>query len=204
MQHGGDHIEQMASLARTKSFLGREFLTWIWFIAETSTELLRVTVEDQELEVDLWIDDRLILEGTAAMSHSNLMKGGDPSHSREAAVSLSTGKTVREMKLGLRIKDGGEFSAVLNCEDLNPRSLKLPSPPTTDDSEQDGSSGHRERGLTLEQRLRATSQFASIIDSLFARFLSVRTDASWDKTMLVAMRGWIKQRQGKLDSGTLH
>ena len=35
---------------------------------------------------------------------------------------------VRELKIGLNVKGVGEFTSILNCEDLSPRSLKLPNP----------------------------------------------------------------------------
>ena len=201
MSTSHDHIDQLTTLGRAKGFLGREFLTWIWYIAETSRERLKLLVDSRDLEIDLWVDDRLVLEGTAAMSHQNVMKCGDPSHSREAAASLSTGKTVRELKLGLRVKDGGEYSAILGCDDLNPRSLKLPSP-----EPQEGQDGEKKSAasLPLTERLQATATFAGILDALFARFLDTRVAPEWEKTLLSDMREWIKQRQNKQDSGTLH
>mgnify|MGYP006290588129 CR=1 FL=1 len=193
-------IDELMSMGRSKAFLGREFLTWLWYLAETMQERLRVEVAGRPLEIDLWVDDRLVLEGSAAMSHQNVMKGGDPSHSQEASASLSTGKTVREMKLGIRIKDGGDFSAVLNCEDLNPRSLKLPTP-----EPQEGQDGEMKAvAMPLVDRLNAATTFAGILDALFSRFRAARVEADWDKTVLKDMREWIKRRQKVKDSDILH
>ncbi len=194
------HLDELMTLGRSKSFLGREFLTWLWYLAETMQERLRLEVSGRTLEIDLWVDDRLVLEGNAAMSHQNVMKGGDPSHSQEASASLATGKTVREMKLGLRVKDGGEYSAVLGCEDLSPRALKLPSP-----EPQEGQDGDpKAAALPLADRLTATATFVGILDALFDRFRSARVDQEWDRTVVKEMREWIKRRQGKQGSDILH
>ena len=48
------------TLGRSKSFLGREFLTWLWYLAETMQERLRLEVSGRTLEIDLWVDDRLV------------------------------------------------------------------------------------------------------------------------------------------------
>jgi recombination associated protein RdgC len=201
MTFPAEYIEQLTSLTKAKAFLGREFLTWLWFTAETTRDLLVLQVDGQSLEVDLWVDDRLVLEGTAAMSHRNVMKGGNPSHSREAAASLTTGKTVREMKLGLRIKDAGEYTAVLSCDDLNPRSLKLPAPETVDGTE---GGAQAARALPLAERLQATTMFAGVLDALFACFLAQRVGTAWETSVLSDMREWIRQRQSKHESGSLH
>lgn len=196
MSQPSDYIEDLAAVTKAKAFLGREFLTWLWFEAETAKDRHQVALDGQPLpEFDLWVDDRLVLDGTLGMSHQNTMKGGDPSHSQEAAASLATGKTVRELKLGLNIRGHGEYSAVLSCEDLFPRGLKLPEPETDDGNPAPQS---------LAQRLQGMRVFLGILDGLFRRFLEKRVDASWESTALPAMRAWITQRQKRGEGGVLH
>ncbi len=199
MMEAAAHIEQLTTLSKAKGFLGREFLTWLWYVAETSKETLNLEVpgRDDALELDLWVDDRIVLEGTSSQSHQNVMKGGDPSQSREAEAALSTGKTVREMKLGLNLKGAGEFTAILNCDDLNPRSLKLP--------QRDKSEGAApSEDLPVVQRLRHLEVYMAALDALFTRFLALRVEDEWEKGGLADMRGWIKKRQSKADSATIH
>jgi hypothetical protein len=191
-----EHVDQLTSLSKVKGFLGREFLTWLWFTAETTKERLRLAgAKGQgELEVDLWIDDRIVLDGASGHAHQNVMKGGTPSHSREAAASLATGKTVREMKLGVGVKNAGEYSAILHCDDLNRRSLRLPG--------LDGEAAKAE--VPLAARLKAIELFLAVLDGLFARFLAERSASDWDKTGLQEMRSWIRTRQGAGEEGTIH
>ena len=216
-------LETIHTLAQSKTFLGREFLTWLWYTAETTREPMRVDwggtsaasegddsgrskKKNRGLEFDVWVDDRLVLDGSAASAHTHVMKGGDPSHSREASVALTTGKTVSEMKIGLNVKGHGEFFALLNGEDLAPRGLKLPVP-RRDDGDDDGASkkrGESEGESPLGLRLRQMAVFLAVLDGLFAKFLAQRTDKSWETEGLADIRAWIRSRQKAQEGGTIH
>jgi hypothetical protein len=198
----GEHIEQLTTLAKAKGFLGREFLTWLWYVADTTKAPIKVSPlttdgGDKTFSVDLWVDDRMVLESTAAMAHQSNMKGGDPSKSREADVALKSGKTVRELKLGMNVKGIGEFTAMLGADDLNPRGLKLPNPDKPENLADPDD-------LPLVTRLKYTEAFLAVLDGLFGEFLGHRTNKKWDdgKGELAAIRDWIKERQSRTD--TLH
>lgn len=197
-----EHLDALANVSKAKTFLGREFLTWLWFTSEsargwrTLTHPRRVT----KVEFDLWIDDRMVLEAQSrvpALAHQSVMKGGDPSHSREAAAALAVGKIVRELKLGLNIKGVGEFFAVLGSEDLSPRSLKLPMP-TNDQGDA------QKTAQPLGVRLQHLDLFVVILDHLFATFLSERTSDHWESKTLQDIRDWVQSRQRNEESGRLH
>src|SRR5262245_9766039 len=108
------HLEVLATIPKTKAFLGREFLTWLWWHVETTET--EHTVADpssgKRLAFDAWIDDRLVLEAGHGLSHEDVLKGGDPSRSDEASAGIASGKTVKELKLGLHIHGVGDYSAV--------------------------------------------------------------------------------------------
>lgn len=202
MDSSTEHLEMLENVAKAKTFLGREFLTWLWFTAETRREPREMPSpkNGKTLAFDLWIDDRMVLEAVArvaALSHQSVMKGGDPSHSREAAAALGAGKIVRELKVGLNVKGVGEFSAVLASDDLSPRSLKLPSPK--------GEGGPREaEALPLSVRIQHMEIFFAALDYLFGQFLKERTGDQWEEGVLLEIRAWIKSRQKDEESGTLH
>jgi hypothetical protein len=198
-----EHVDQLTTAARGKAFLGPEFLTWLWYVAETGRERQTLPASEsngaitgRSVDYDFWVDDRLVLESRSATQHSSVMKGGDPSQSQEAAVALAAGKTVRELKLGLNVQSVGEYSAILAGEDLAPRSLKLPSAP--------GESGDGKAAagpLPLASRIKHLDLFLAIIDQLFRRFLAARTEADWDDEVVPAMRSWIKKRQTPTAAG---
>lgn len=191
-----EHVDHLTTISKAKGFLGREFLTWLWYTAETTRESLSLAVDGKPLAFDLWVDDRVVLESGGGVTQQSVMKGGDPSQSREASAALSTGKTVRELKIGLNVKDVGEFTSILNADELSPRSLKLPHP--------SGGAATSADELPIAARLRNMDVFLKLLDGLFARFLTVRTSEDWDKTGLAAIRDWIKKRQKSGDSATLH
>lgn len=190
------HIENLTTLSRAKGFLGREFLTWLWYTAETKKDRLTIfgPQSSQKYELDLWIDDRLLLESSSGLSHENLLKGGDPSHSEEAAAALQSGKMVRELKLGVNITGLGDFHGIFSCDNLTPRGLKLP------DAEADDT-GKKE--LPLARRLALTEHFLEAMDGLFALFLESRTADEWSSKDLPKLKQWIKSR-GESSKPTLH
>lgn len=192
-----EHVDHLTTISKAKGFLGREFLTWLWYTAETSRESLTVKADGKVTSFDLWVDDRVVLESGGGVSQQNVMKGGDPSQSREAAAALVTGKTVRELKVGLNVKDVGEFTAILHADELSPRSLKLP----TIEGATGGPSGD---DMPITTRLRQMDIFLHLLDGLFQQFLDARTSEDWEKGGLNDIRQWIKQRQKAGDSATLH
>ena len=96
----------------------------------------------------------------------------------------------------LNVQGVGEYSAVLNCEDLNPRSLKLPVP--------ESAGPGPAPALPLDARMTLMNTFLCVLDGLFAEFVATRVDPDWEARGLNDMRNWIKKRQAKDDSGTLH
>ena len=191
-----EHVDQFNSLSKAKGFLGREFLTWLWYTAETTRESLSLTIKGKVVHFDLWVDDRVVLESGGGIAQQSVMKGGDPSQSHEAGAALVTGKTVRELKIGLNVKDVGEFTSILHADELSPRSLKLPSPA--------GGAATSADELPIATRIRHMDAFLDLLDGLFARFMDTRTSDEWEKTVLNDIRVWIKKRQKTGESATLH
>jgi len=194
-----EHLQNLANLTQTKVFLGKEFLTWLWYMSD---EKVHVDVElvdsDEVIDVELWIDDRILLESDNGSKEESLMRHGDPSKSSEAAVALENGKTVKELKLGIRIREYGEFTSNLSYDQLNPKSLQLPiSQNQNDDEEIDSSS-------KLSTRIHQTNVFLSVLNGLFLMFLNERTDKNWEDKGLRKIREWITAKAKQSKRGTLH
>ena len=202
MAHTPEHIDRLNSVVRAKGFVGREFLTWVWYVAENQREGLAVTARDgkTELAFDLWIGDRLVLEASSGLSLEHAIKGGDPSQSREAHLALANGKTVRDLKIVVAIKGYGEFSTVLRGDDLNPRSLKLPKP----DDGGEGVSAAGKDDLPLALRIKQTEAFLSVLDGLFSKFLMARSSEDWEKRDLKAIQTWIEERETNVEKSSMH
>ena len=179
-------LEAFADIAKAKAFLGREFLTWLWYTAEAQTEALSLNVDGASVDVRLWIDDHLVLEGTDAGTHA--LRGGRPGQSPEAAVALRTGKSVSDVRVGIDIGGWGAFTATLDHRDLMPRTLKLP----VDDPDQMQDAASDEE--PLERRLHLTGIFLATLDALFREYLDLRLRESWPEDGFKPIRAWIQER----------
>jgi hypothetical protein len=175
-------------MGKSKGFLGREFLTWLWFQSEKNTEPFPLANpgSDKDYIIDLWIDDRVTLEASSGTVHSHTLKGGDPSQSAEAATALMTGKTPRELKLGVTIQGWGEFICTLSGDTLSPRSVHLPEPGEADGEAQDTS--------PLSFRLHALEALCEVIDGLFALYMDDRTEPERYAGFRSDLRSWIRSR----------
>jgi hypothetical protein len=198
MNHSPEYVEQLNAMVRAKGFLGREFLTWLWYLAEEEREPLKAESRHGALEFDVWLGDRLVLEAATGLALEHVIKGGDPSQSQEAYTALTNGKSVRELKLGITIQGYGDYTATLHCDDLNPRSLKLPQP--DDDTAEEGAP----RELPIVLRLQQTDAFLAALDGLFARFLQSRTAEGWEDGELKDIREWVRRRQKAAAPSDLH
>ena len=185
--------DKLRQLGKSKGFLGREFLTWLWYQAETSGGSIAVASVGSEsndfTQVDIWVDDRVTLEASIGHVHTQTLKGGDPSQSAEASTALRFGKVVKEMKLGMNIPGIGESTCVLSADELSPRSLQLPQP---------ADELHQEEGFSLLSfRLLACEQFCAILDGLFALFLESRLDQDEYLKVRQDMKQWVQDRSNR-------
>ena len=183
------HVEKLLTTSKSKSFLGREFLTWLWYYAEKSDSTIEVQSprSKESFIIALWIDDRLVLESPNTKAHVQTLKGGDPSQSVEAATALLTGKSVKEMRVGFSIDSMGDFTFTLSGQDLAPKTISLPEPPA-ELSQEEGFS-------LLSFRLKASQILVDVIDGWFCQFLEERIDVDWNEKGLGDIKDWIQARK---------
>ena len=185
------NLDEIHTQSAHKSFLGREFLTWLWYFAEQDEGRFEMTLNDGATKsAQIWLDDRIVLTSKTGRSHEHIIKGGVPSTSDEAAISLKAGKSVKELKVAIEIDGTGLFSATLGGEELAPKGLKLPEPQDSSDQ------------TVLEQRVEYMAVFTSALDTLFGKFMDERTDKLWDTTRINSIRSWIQTRSH--DANTVH
>ena len=189
-QESNNYLDRLLTVCKSKSFLGREFLTWLWFQSEKVEIPFKIkTSGGQSANFDLWIDDRVILESSGAKAHTHTLKGGDPSQSLEAAAALKSGKTVSEIKIGISIDGYGEYTCVLNYQDISPRSIQLPEVIDEEDLMKNVS--------PLAIRLEQTRHLLSALDCLFIHFLEQRVGEKWENNKVEDIRLWIKDKDAE-------
>ena len=177
---------KLSNLCNIKAFIGREFLTWLWYLVENSADALKVhcAVEKRTYTLDLWIEDYLIFESPSSMAHTQTLRGGTPSQSIEATAALKTGKSLKQMKIGMSIEGLGEFSACLTDNNLFPRGLKFTR--VHDEGEQNADN--------LSVRLEMIETFLKVLDLLYSDFIAIRTQKNWENHEARKIRFWIGKR----------
>ena len=111
----------LVSRINNTSFLGREFLTWMWFRAEGNEGIFKLG----ERYVEVYFDDKLTLEALGDIKETNVIKSEAPTETEEARASLQSGKHVAEARLRV-VAEQKQWAVTLKADDLAMGSLKIP------------------------------------------------------------------------------
>ncbi len=165
------------ALLNDKEFLGREFLTWLWFKSETQDG--QFALEDSK-QVLLWFDDKVVLQsdGDEIVSCQ-----GENSALTEARHALRDGKKVTQAKIKLIVGEN-DWSFSLDSTWLNLKSLKTPK--VMLDTREDPEGLFYEKVFLLDTPI-------SAIEQLFIQFLKIRISSDWDKKEAPGIRHWIQK-----------
>ncbi len=151
-------------------FIGYEFLTWLWFKAETQENS------------NFYLGDKLIL------SHPDNGKEriicSTENHSlEEARIALTQGKMLEEAQWILMVKDR-EYSFHLDVSLFTIKNLKTPSPKPID-GDYEGS---------FFERMFFIEEVKSTIEELYKEFLTTRFDPRWQTDILPLLKDWISMK----------
>ncbi|MGE3180576.1 MAG: hypothetical protein AB7N71_03030 [Phycisphaerae bacterium] len=155
--------------AANVQFLGKEFLTWLWFLTDRGeTEKLQMRNGD---DLTVAIDRTLRLECDFRMTGTDVITCDAPGGLPEARAALAIGK--QPTKAGLVLGTSlGEFALTLDGQKMNVSGLIVP----TDDDQNDPQSA-------VEDRFEHAFDCATIIDVLYETFLQHRVSNNWQATM---------------------
>ena len=167
--------------AGDRSFLGKEFLTWLWFKIDSDDHALRVSTGD---EVSVMIDHVLRLECDFALTGTDVITADGPSALPEARAALTVGK--QPTKMGLIFGGrAGEFSLVLDGRQMAVSRLVLPP---------DSEAGDKDLQARRERRFEQIADAAELLDVLYELFLRRRMAGTWSRE-LGKMRAWAAGRE---------
>lgn len=159
---------------RTRAFLGREFLTWLLFTAETSGASFNVPGG----AVHARFGGKVTVRGIASEASDIPMKGMDPAASLEARAALLRGGTVTDAEIAI-VQGESERRLVLTSG-FDMKSVRLPE------------LVYDEETARLPTRLDAIAETAATVDALFARFLRERLQPAWGDVIVPAMGDWLR------------
>jgi recombination associated protein RdgC len=172
-------MDMLERMSRTE-FLGREFLTWLWFRSETQGGMFEL---DAAESVEVWIDDRVTLQSDADQAVETITCSGENSDLREARFALAENKKVTQARFRMAMGED-EWSFTLESSRLNVKSLKPPR--VVQDVRDDPD------GLFFE-RVRLMERAVSVLDALFLSFVSLRVSEAWSAREVPGMARWIRE-----------
>jgi hypothetical protein len=159
-------------------FLGREFLLWLWYTSEKQDGLISLPRSEEEIE--LFLDDRLVLEHMYGQGSRHMLSGMEPSTAPEAALALQMNKLPSEAKIKI-IQESRAWSFTLRGDDLLPRSHKIPEVHTAHDDDR------------LSERLYLLEEIERILSELFELFVESRVSEGWEHEQH-KIEEWIQEK----------
>ena len=155
-----------------RTFFGREFLTWLWFMSDAGTSTFKVGSDS----LAAVITGVMRLDCDFRMTGSDLIRCDNPARAPEAHAAIAIGK--QPVKAGLIL--GGrteEYSLMLDGPAFNVSGLRLPDSENVD------------RRGRLEERFTQITEASGLLDTLFGLFLGRRASSDWPKE-LAAIKAW--------------
>ena len=167
------------------AFLGSEFLTYLWFMSETSDEGYLSDPDEERFEVVF--DDRLTVGGAQVNAQENLFRGGHPTSSLEAHAALRLGKLATEARV--RIQRGAqEWAFILKSADLSISALQVPSVLSKKDDDR------------FYERMYLVEELEKMLSFLYRKFLEARLSSGWSEELLPKIRTWVGKANAPKDA----
>lgn len=161
-------------LLRGRTWLGREFLTWLLWRSESGDPL----VEREGVGVVVLFTGRLVLRGIAGDVTELSARGALAPYAEQVRRALDAGLLVHGARL--RLTHGEKtYEATVDAEFLDVRAAALPELLAEEEDDR-----------TLE-RLYLAEQLTGMLDALLAAFLEVRAGATWTRKVVPAMKRWM-------------
>ncbi len=160
------------------SFLGYEFLTWLWFLTENAPDRIREIYTDT---TTLTVGNRVVLENRVHDGVESITIKGDDAGLEEGRLAIRKGAVVTE--LNLIYKSGeNEWRFTLKGESFHIANLKLPETGPVE-------TGSDIEGVVLE-RIYLSEKIVRLIDALYVRFVKLRLSEDWQKTAVPELNAW--------------
>jgi hypothetical protein len=176
----------LLDLIEGKRFLGREFLTWLWF----ESELFEGTIEiPGEGSFGLWLEGQITLDGAGQSQEQSKLRGAAPSMGPEAREALRQGKLPTSARV--RLERGEQaYGFVLHAETLRLASVKIPAVLTEEGDEDE----------PFYERMRLLEQLEALLGAVYGEFVALRLSPAWDAHVLPAMRAWMNEQTVDADA----
>ncbi len=173
-------------ILREKAFLGREFLTWLWFKADQTGG----SIETQDGKaVEVFFLDRMTLDLLDTETPQTVTLKGEQSELREGLAALREGKKIEEARVSLRTGEN-DFTMTIKGTWFSFGGFKTPPilPSSESPEDEDPEGAFLEKVYLVEEGM-------DLVDALFSKFLKLRLSSDWDLE-LAQLRRWIQDQLG--------
>ncbi len=170
----------LAERVKQTEFLGREFLTWLWFRSESQEGVFDL---GDLGTVELWFEGKMTLETDGEERGDKVTCTGGGTRLREARFALTKNKKVTQASVRM-LKGDDEWSFSLDAAWLNLSGLKTPR--VMQDAREDPDGLFYERMFLIEQPI-------AVANALFAEFVRLRVSTEWEQEEMPALIDWISQ-----------
>jgi hypothetical protein len=174
-------------ILREKAFLGREFLTWLWFRSDQTGGRIEIS-SDRTIEV-LFLD-RMVLDLQDVESPQTVSIRGEQSELREGLAALKEGKKIEEARIRIKESDN-EFTMALKGTWFAYGAFRTPPVLPAGETEEDEGPE-----ATFLEKVYLVEEGLQLVDSLFEYFLRLRLSEKWETQELPNLRRWIAAEAG--------
>jgi hypothetical protein len=169
----------VAVALRRYSFLGPEFLTWLWFAAENEPQTLEKAAGEP---VTITVGNRIVAEKRRRDLVERVAIRGEEAQMEEGLMALKKGALVTDVNLELELGDS-QWRFSVKGDTLAFSAMRTPATgPVHAEEELEGAV--LEKAALIEKPLQ-------IMERIFFAFIRARMDESWNNTRR-AVRKWLE------------
>lgn len=169
-------IAWIDDISASPTFLGNEFLLWLWWYLETEADTIDLA---DGSDVTVMLAKTLSLECPLGENGKETLTAESPVKLPEALQAIRSGKLPRKTGMTL-VRHGQQYDLVLQAETFTISAAKIHA-----DEDAEGRA-------VFEDRIDAIRNLNETVDLLFAAFCQRRVAASWEKE-LKKLRNWLQR-----------
>lgn len=164
------------AILRGRSYLGREFLTWLLWRSNSGDPITEFEGED----LNLLLIGAVVLRGLAEEATELSVKGHLAAYSEVVKSAIDKGLLVHTARL--RIQWGeAVYEVSLDAEHLDFKSASIPKLLTEQEDEK------------LAERLFLCDRLGGMVEALWAAFMAVRASEAWEAEAVPTLKAWLRE-----------
>lgn len=163
------------------SFIGREFLTWLWYKSEERNGNIALSKSE---EVELHLLKRVALEAGEGEYSQGVVCSGLHAELKEGKEAIRQGKKVKEAGVKLH-RSQNEWEFNFKADTFYFQSLKMPVADWQETPEDPTAS--------LLERIYLIENAVETIDTIYELFLAIRFSAKWAENEKPLVNKWLKK-----------